>query len=998
MSESTVLKQAVRGALAVGAAGLFANAVTANAQTPAPASSTSGQGKKLSTITVTGSHIPRTSIATSQPVTVINRAQINATGLTTVGDLLQSLSSSGSALNVQFNNGGNGMQLINLHDLGSQRVLVLVNGQRWIPTLFGAVDLTTIPLSVVQRVEVLLDGASAIYGSEAIAGVINIITVKNYNGAEAHGYEGAYDGHGDGGGWDGKTQQYSFTVGTSTDRAAILLSAGYYQQQPVWAGQRTISKEPYIGTGLTYGSPFTPGGNFWFFGPTGTTSYPGCSGGACFTVGPLTGPDANPQPYDPAVNNYNYAPANYLRSPSERWDIFSQGHYDITDNVTFNFTTTYQRRNSVQALAPEVWFMGAYANGAQGANGIPLGISGTNPYNPIGVDLVPAYSSTSNYGAWCSLYGTGATPGTCSANADTLLLMGMQPTVAGSRYFSQNNQTFYFDGGFNGYWTMFDNQWSWDTHYIYGQTLRTSITAGQANTARMQTALGPLATCDNTAGCVPLDVFGGSNQITPAMLNYIQFTGHSVVQNVVRDYNANVAGSFWNSWYAGPWGVAAGYEYEAVNGFYSPDALIAAGNTVGNASQPTNGRENTNAQYAELNIPLASNLPLAQHLDIDLANRWSQFKWEGIGNIPQGGQIVTGPAGGAAHASTGRIALKWQPINQLLIRGSWSQSFRTPSISELFSGASDNYPNLNDPCVTTPLPPGCNGLQHTQPATQIHTTVGGFAGLYPEQAISRSVGFVYSPDWAEGLDLSADFYKVEIVGNVGRNGGQYYLDQCYIQQDANACSHIVTTASGTVVTNIFDLVQNAGSSKVLGWDVNATYKLPTTPVGDFTVHLTMNFMKEDVNCNSLGQCRNYAGSAMGGSFFGQPKHRYNGSLDWSYGPWGATWSMYLIGPMWESCGDSPLPVTGSVAGAWCSDPNKYVNGVQTGQNHLGTTVYNDVQGSYTVNAWNTTFSVGINNLFDKQPPISRTAFANSYLPVYYRTPGRFYYARVAVHF
>jgi len=996
MAEGKILRQAVKSTLAMGAVGTLAGAGTALAQTAAPAAATSGQ-TQLSRITVTGSHIPRTSIANAQPVISINRQQIDATGLTTVGDLLQNLSSSGSSLNVQFNNGGNGMQLINLHDLGSQRVLVLVNGQRWVPTLFGAVDLTTIPLSVVDRIEVLLDGASAVYGSDAMAGVINIITKQNFDGAQANAYYGMYDGHGDGGGWDGKTQQYSFTVGTTGDRSSVLLSAGYYEQQAIWAGQRTISKEPYIGTGLTYGSPFTPGGNFWYFGPTGTSG-PGCGGGSCFTVGPLTGPDANPQPYDPAVNNYNYAPANYLRTPSERWDIFSQGHYDLTDNVTFHFTTTYQRRNSVQALAPEVWFMGAYANGAQGANGLPLGVSGTNMYNPFGVDLVPAYSSTPNYQAWCSRFGTGG-GGTCSAGADTLLLLGMQPTVAGNRIYSRNNATFYFNGGFNGSWEMFNNEWQWNTDYIFGQTLRTAITTGLANTARMQNALGPNSSCQSLPGCVPLDVFGGSGQINNDMLNYIQFTAHNVTQNVIRDYNANIAGSFWNDWYAGPWGAAVGYEYEAVDGFFSPDPLISEGNTVGNVVQPTSGRENTNAQYVELTIPFASNMPFAKELGLDLANRWSQFKWDGIGNIQQGTQIQTGPASGTAHSSTGRVTLKWRPINQLLIRAAWSQAFRTPSLSELFSGASDNYPNLNDPCATTgSLPPGCGGIQHTQPATQIHTTVGGYAGLQPEQSTSRSIGFVYSPEWAEGLDISADYFKVEILNTINRKGGQYYLDQCYIHQSADACSHIVTTPNGQVVTNVFDLIGNSGSSKVNGWDIDARYKLPTTPVGDFTVHLSMNFVKEDENCNSLGHCQNYAGSAMGGSFFGQPKHRYNAGLDWNYGPWAATWNVYLIGAMWENCGDSPLPVTGSVAGNWCSNPDKYVGGVQSGQNHLGTTVYHDVQASYTISSWNTTFTLGINNLFDKAPPISRTAFANSYLPVYYRTPGRFFYGRVEVHF
>ncbi len=1009
MSEQKLLRSAVRSALAIGATGSLVGAGVAFAQTAAPASSTSAKATRLSNIVVTGSHIPRTSIATAQPVITIDRQEINNTGFTTIGGLLQNLSSAGSALNVQFNNGGNGMQLINLHDLGANRVLVLVNGQRWIPTLSGAVDLTTIPLSVVDRVEVLLDGASSVYGSDAIAGVINIITKKNYNGAEAHAYYGMYDGHGDGGGWDGKTQQYSFTVGTSGDRSGVLLSAGYYQQKPIWAGQRTLSKEPYIDFGIQNGSPFTPQGNFWYFGPSGTTG-PGCSGNTCYTVGPFTGPNANPQPYNGFVNNYNYAPANYLRTPQERWYLFSQGHYDLTNNVSFTFTTTYQRRNSVQALAPEVWFFGAYANGVQGANGLPIGISGNNMYNPFGVDLVPAFTSTSNFNAWCARYGSGPN-GTCNSNADVLLLAGFQPTKAGNRIFSQNNQTFYFNAGLNGYFDVGGNEWNWSTNYIYGQTLRTDITQGLANTARLQLALGPSNVCDATPGCVPLNLFGGEAGFTPAMLNYVQLTTHSVTKNIFRDYNANIAGSFFNSWYAGSWSAAIGYEYDQFQGAYSPDALVAEGNTVTNVSKPTRGSVNTNAEYAELNVPLAHDAFLAKDINIDIAQRYSQFHWVGIGNIISAGQIQTGAAEEYAHAATPRVTFKWQPIASLLIRGTWAQGFRTPSISELFSGAGDNFPTIQDPCATSgTLPAGCNGIHHVQPASQIHTTVGGSANLEPEKSTTHTVGFVYSPAYVPGFDFSADYFKTEVTNIIARQGGQFYLNQCYIDQNSAACGHIVSTPNGQVVTNIFDLNGNGGLQKVEGWDINTRYVFPTTPIGDFTAQLTMNFMQKDIACNALGQCTDYAGTASGGNFFGQPLHRYDLTVDWDYGPWAATYRMRVIGSMWENCTQSPVNGESTTAGGspnfgWCSkifSYNRDASGnpvsVASGQNHIGTTVYSDIQASYTVASWNTTFTLGVNNLFDKEPPISRTAFANSYLPVYYDTPGRFIYGRISVRF
>lgn len=1053
MSTEALLRQAVRGALAVGAAGSMIGAGVALAQT-APAAGTAGGTTKLSNIVVTGSHIPQTAIATAQPIITINRSQIEATGFTTVGQLLQNMTQSGQALNEQFNNGGNGSEEINLHQLGSQRVLVLVNGQRWLPTLGNTVDLTTIPTAVVQRVEILLDGASAIYGSEAMAGVINVITTKNFNGARADAYVGAYDGHGDGGGWDGKTQQYSFTVGTSSDRSSVLLSAGYYQQQPVWAGQRNISRYPIVGFGAITGSSGTPGGRFLTLGsgPLGMPTFPGASSACvsfssptydsfCDIAGPINGSNANAHAWSDA-DRFNYAPANYLRTPEQQWYTYAQGHYDLTDNVSFHFTTQYLRRNSDQVLAPNPWFFGLF--GGLYANGLPVGISATNPYNPFNVDMVPAYlSSTSLVNSWCSLYGTGG-GGTCTSSTQSLLLLGRRPLEAGNRIFNQNKSTFYFNGGFNGYFTLADNQWQWNVDYVYGDTLQTTITTGLANTLRIQEALGPIADCPlaganpSTAACVPLNLFGGDingqGTISKGMLDWVMFTAHDVTENIMRDYNANLSGNFWNSWYAGPWGAAVGYEYLEHDGFFSPDPTIASGNTVGNVGTKTGGRENTNAEYFEINIPLASGLPFAKMINLDLANRWSQFRWSGISNFIDNStvppSISTGPAVGMSHASTARATLTWRPIDQLLLRGTWSAGFRIPSISELFSGAGTNYPSLNDPCANpiAPLAPaalGCAGA--AQPNTQILATAGGFANLQPEKSISRSVGFVYSPEWVPGLDINADYFKVEVDHIIGTLGGQFYLNACYYGGITQYCNNIVRSGglySHGAVTNIYNLVTNSGSFKVNGWDFGVKYRFPTTAIGDFTVALNGTFYKSAVGCSiptrlnpvtflPQSNCADGAGS------LGTPKHLYNASLDWNYGPWAATWRMQIIGPMYEYCSDSSLyalmqrhfgthyPPSGTTfwngkkVPSWCqnqsaSSPAYF--GVNKGLNRLGTTVYNDVQASYTLSSWNTTFSLGANNLLNKQPPVSYTTFANSYLPNYYRTPGRFFYGRVSVSF
>jgi len=1022
----------VKGALALGSAGSLVGAGVALAQT-APPSGTAQGATKLSQIVVTGSHIPRTAIAQAQPVISINRQAIDNTGYTNVGQLLQNLSSAGPSLTLNINNGNtSGLQTINLHNLGSQRVLVLVNGQRWVPTLGGAVDLTTIPLSIVQRVDVLLDGASAVYGSDAIAGVINIITVKNYNGAEAHASFGMYDGHADGGGWDGKTQKYSFTVGTSSDRASVLMSAGYYNQDPIWAGQRTISKEPYIDFGTNLGSSGSPGGRIFIIGPNNGNTVGGtaCPTGASYCD--LSGPSsANSSPgfhQFTAPDHYNYAPANYLLQPTERWYTFTQGHYDLTDNVTFNFTAAYQKRDSQAILAPSPWFLGFLFGGSSTKqNGMFIGMASNNPGNPFGVDLVPYYTAT-GISSWCQKYGSP----NCTTNYDILGLYGRRPFETGNRVFSQNVSTYYFNGGFNGYFQVGNNEWNWNANYIFSKRYNTNITSGFTNTARLQEALSYNCGSSVDPSCVPLNVFGGAQanggkgSMTPDMVNYITFTAHRVNAITMRDYNAGLGGNFFNSWYAGPWGFAAGYEYEALDGFNQPDALTSLGNTTGSVIQPTEGRVNTNAQYLELSVPLAHDAFLAKDLGIDLAQRWSQFHWEGLGSTfnSSTGSIGSTITNSFAHSATPRATFKWQPIQSLLVRGTWAQGFRTPSISELFLGASQNFPNVVDPCGTAGIGPAggaknCTG-NPIQPNTQIGSTVGGNANLQPEQATTRTIGFVWSPTFLEGFDFSADYFKTEITNQVTAMGAQQLVNLCNgptatTPASANPYCNLVLRSPATgAITNIIDLNQNGGSLKVSGWDVNARYHFPTTPIGDFTVSATANFTKDAIFCDPTGSCQQTAGTVTGSGFFGTPKHKYNLSLDWNYGAWAATYRMRVIGAMWENCANAPVngvayagsaSTTGTMADlSWCSNIVKtgydqYGDAIVTeGQNHLGTTIYSDVQASYTVSSWNTTFTLGVNNLFDKQPPISRVAFANSYVPNYYDVPGRYFYGRISVRF
>lgn len=991
---------------------------------------------QLGKIEVTGTRIKRTSVETAQPVTIVTAAQIKATGLTSIGDVLQQLSSSGAALNTQFNNGGTGSTFIDLRNLGPKRVLVLLNGQRVDAGVVGSVDLNDIPVSIVDHIEILQDGASAIYGSDAIAGVINIITIKNYSGAEANAYMGMFDGKNDGGGWDGKQQEYDFTIGSSGDRSGVVMNVAYVNQDPMWAGNRTISKEPNIGGGQAVGSSGTANGRFIIITP-GKTGCFGVPGGTLATLpngtlcdfGLINAPDNTP-----TISNlnafsdsqrFNYAPLNYLVTPSERTSLFVQGHYDLADNLTFTTMGIYNDRVSQQVLAPSPLFLGA--SGTSHVNGQPITISGKNPYNPFGVDLVGSTHTAPASAPACY------TAGTCYE----LDFLGRRPLELGNRVFNQNVQSFSFRGGFNGYFNLLGSEWDWDLGYNYGNNYGSNLedtnggdVSGVVNTERLQNALGYPGQQPCTLngqplpGCVPFNIFGGYNvqtgqgSITPAMANYVLFEEHDLAAETMRDYTADITGDLFNL-PAGPVGVALGAESLEHDGFEHPDALILEGNTSGNVTQPTNGLESTKAEYVEFNIPLVTDVPLMKSVSLDIANRWSQFKWSG-GNE---GEPGTGVEHSASNTS-GRAALRWQATDALLLRGSWSQGFRIPNISEFFAGRADGFPSVSDPCVAekAQTKPGFCGASVTQPNAQIHATFGGNPALAPERSISRTGGFVYSPDWLPGFDFSADYYKIEVLNAVATIGVQTIMNGCYIGGNLNYCSLITRGVNGAYnangsITNVLNVNVNIGSLKTEGVDVISDYKFPSTAIGDFKATLDWTFIKQFVICEPYNtgpiSCQENSGTtgATSGAIGGFPKQRANFYLSWNYGDWSAMWTVNYISHLVEDCdglygADGPAPTpTSELALARCNmpnwtfpfDPGTGPNGTVLA-NHIGATTYHDVAVTYHVDPLNTDLTFGIRNLFDKEPPIAMSAFANSFLPTFYRAPGRFFYARVSVKF
>ena len=293
-------------------------------------------------IQVTGSRIKRADVEGANPVSIMDRVEIEKFGITSIGDVLQSIPAAGSAINTNSNNGGNGTTTLNIRGLGSNRTLVLVNGKRWSPGLGGSVDLNNIPSAIIERIEVLKDGASAVYGSDAVAGVVNIITRQDFEGVHSNLYVGEYDEG------DGRKESYDIGFGATNDKSNVYINVSYVKESPTLAGDRAISSVPVFGTPDGFaGSSGTPLGRFMWFDADGGFNNNTTDGSG--NLAPWVEPDSR----------FNYAPFNYLSTPQERTNIYAQGRHQLTDDISVSATAFYGNRKSAQFLAPTPLFFGS---------------------------------------------------------------------------------------------------------------------------------------------------------------------------------------------------------------------------------------------------------------------------------------------------------------------------------------------------------------------------------------------------------------------------------------------------------------------------------------------------------------------------------------------------------------------------------------------------------------------------------------------------------------
>ncbi|MBU1393966.1 MAG: TonB-dependent receptor [Gammaproteobacteria bacterium] len=878
MHKNSLLAKSVRFALISG--------ITAAALNVPLSFAADEAGAKVERIAVTGSRIKRADMETASPVSVIDASAIISSGAISVDEVLQKMTSAGGAMtNAGINNGSGGNTRINLRGLGTNRTLVLVNGRRMIASGTGAassVDLNTIPVSMIQRVEVLKDGASAIYGTDAIAGVVNVILKRDFEGFEVNVQTGiSAEG-------DADETTIDMTLGNTFDKGNLVFGAQYTKRGEASQADRGFSDCPITETKPDVngkislycgGSGYSQGGHIW--GDTAS----------------LSGLGGTYHEYVTANDAYNYAKDSYLFTPMDRLNLTVAGTYELTENTRFFTEAMYSKRWSNQQMAPQpIWNNDAWV------------------YNPISAggwmtdELLP----------WIK-------PG-------EELAYGRRMVESGTRDFNQVVDTVRIVVGVEG---EFENGWSWDASYNKGRndsvdTLANLHNLGSINAAVLEGTFDPF-----------LQSSWQGESIAPFIYTEVN-SGGSELDIVAATLSGDIV-----ELPAGMMGFAAGYENRKEAAKFTPDSLTAQGLANDPRVEPTSGDFSVNEVYAELAIPLLSNIPLVQQLDLSAAMRYFDYSTFG-------------------DDTTWKLGLTWRVYDDLMLRGGLSTAFRAPTVDELYGGKSPSFEQIVHPATEQ---------------DQAEVTVGGNPLLTPEEADITTIGLVYSPSFVEGLSMTVDYYDIEISNTITSVDNNYIANQCL-----DATGNLINTGTALCQSSNIQIdnsgrikfdngLQNIGATNTSGYDINVAYAFDALGL-DWKVGWDTSILTNYEEFDPDGVAVDYRGYITGGAG-AYAKLKSNINLTATADDWSFTYEARYIDGM-----DSFACIGKE---SKCYAPS------------VGSVVYHDLSGSYDLTN-NIRLSGGINNLFDKEPPYYTGNNDSNTDPYTYDVLGRYFFVRASMKF
>ena len=901
------------------------------------------QQQAIEEILVTGSRIARDAFTSPAPMSVYSEADFTNSGVVSIDEFLKDTPAfTGFQYGTSTNNGNIGLKAVDLRGLDTKRTLVLINGRRQVGSFIGgngdvgAVDLNTVPHSLIERVEVLKDGASTIYGSDALGGVVNVILKDDFEGVEFEATYGAGD--------SGSAANYGFSgvLGTASDRGSVVIALDYSKQEEMLQRQRDwahFDLHPRFD-----GARFvaTPSGSSnsrrirtdqFDADATATLVAQGFLRGAQFIIDEASGEVREFGPDD----TYNYSPVNALITPNERYQVSAIGTYALTDTVRVFLEGLYTRRFSHQRLAPDASFAITDAYGPGQWNDLvpasnPANPFGDHPRNPWGV-----------------------------AGQDVRLNRRFEES--GGRLFAQAVDTYRFVLGLQG---DAGSDVSWEFAYNWAQNEDTEDTSFYHRFDRWETLVNPaLCAVDTaclaaTAGRGHLDPFGPFGTISSAEIDYLMASSlKDVRRNDLQQYSLIFDGELNVELGGGAVGWAAGLEHRRETAHYIPDEFVAGGLTTGGAADPLRGGFSVDEVYAE------ALLPVTDALQVDISLRDTRYD-------TSAGEKTTYRVGGLFDASA-----------SLSFRGTYSTGFRAPNIVELFGGTQTGFPIIEDPCefynrrsdINANIVANCiaDGVPEDFEwgfQWQSAYTVEPPDSLEPEESTTWSVGAVWAPVNLPGIQLSADVWNIEVDGLIDEIPYTDLLFICLSAAERRVDPSCAFFSNGLGRDGIFPddataTMANLGTVSTDGVDFNVDYTRGVNAswaqsIG-FDAQLTfVNSYRQDYPIISS---RERAGTIRNGQVY--PEWKANTALTLQGRRWSATWSTRYISSMDDFLRPPELTDDAVAEPVW----------------------YQDVFAN--LDFWDfVTITVGIDNLTDEDPPRFHSSFNAETEPGYYDVIGR----------
>lgn len=906
-----LLTRAVAIALAASAAPQLALAQSSDAAPGADAVT-------LDNVVVTGSRIRSKNLMSSTPVTGISQENLRIAGTLAVEDYLNTLPQLAAGNTKSSNVFGDSDQTstLNLRGLGAKRSLVLVNGKRFIgagPN--GVVDVNNIPASLVERVEIVTGGGSAVYGSDAMAGVVNFILKDKFEGLQVEGQYGI-SSEGDAGVWS-----TSATMGGSSDRASAWLHVNYEERELLRGNQRELSRYALTDTGngfMRTGSASRRGGTLLAI-PT-----PNGNGGWSNRDYALN--DLIPTPYVADRDAFFDATGDYaIQTPMERTNVYGRSEFFFDDYNSAYAEVAYNKIRSAAALSPsapnvrETW----------NAPAMPANASWISPEIRALLDARP--------------------------NPDApFAVRFLVPDSFPKRDISRERETFRFLGGVKG---QFENGWAWDASYSYSTVDSTEVEVGDLSRRMIVEASTPHPTdptrCANgDPACVPLTSL---THWTPEQVAYLRSDNVNLTKATEKVFSASATGDLFQL-PAGAVGSAFGVEWRSVSAEDIPSPITRGFISAGFGERsPTKGEFDVWEVYGETNVPLVSDKPFADYIGLEFAARYSEYSLAG--------GVSTYKAGG-----------EWRFNPSFRVRGVYQRAVRAPNINELYGGATQTFPQIIEPCSASANPTGAvrdlciaQGIpasqigQYQQNGAAISGLLVSNPDLQPEESDTLTFGFVLTPESLPALNVTVDYYDIKINNAIERLAGGAIgtLNACFRSLDINSeyCRTIQRSPSNYEIADFRVPLANVGALRTSGIDVAANYGWTLDNASRLSLTTLLTWVEKNTfQANPTSPVVDRVGT-VGGDTTAIPEWSANTILGWTHGGLNLSWSTQYISSLKDRKYANALDAGSANPRAGITNPT------------VSSYLYHHLSGSYSFGDGSFKVFGGVRNLFDKGAPL-----------------------------